>query len=636
MRSAAEISFRLRQEAANAWLWLRKPCLQLDAPSPLPGLPDPAPAFERLRSTPFSADVLGRAEQVLHHRFSILGIEIETGQEIRWRRDYVSGRETGTAFFRRIPYLDHSRAGDHKVIWELNRHQHLVLLAQAFRFSGRREFLSEIDRQLASWFEQNPFQCGINWASALEVAFRAMSWIWLWHLAGNHLSERVRSRILGGLHQHGRHLQYNLSRYFSRNTHLLGEAVALSAIGRLFPHWPQSSAWSLIGDQTVRAELDYQVLPDGAHFEQSAYYHVYALDFFLLHYLLSGRPSEFRPVLARMAEHLDALLGVPRAIPLIGDDDGGRLFHPYGVHAEYGRATIATSARVLDRKDWQYCPDDLLPQAAWWLGAAVLDEHARHAVFTPRSRTFKGSGLVEMAAGDVQVFFDAGTFGAGRGGHSHSDALSLIARRGKQEILIDAGTYTYVGDPEWRDRFRSSSAHNTIRVNGRDQAETAGPFGWRTKPGVELLHWASDEAHDYAVAECRYDGVVLRRSVFLLKPEQLLFVLDHVEAPGEPLIEQFWNFAAPGDESCLTMAGEVEITRHQSWRSRALGRKEPSFQVRAALRAASPAEIAAVLDLSGAAAVQSLYIRHTANSYTLTWIKKTGETAPPVRLAVVQ
>jgi hypothetical protein len=223
-----------------------------------------------------------------------------------------------------------------------------------------------------------------------------------------------------------------------------------------------------------------------------------------------------------------------------------------------------------------------------------------------------------MAAGDVQVFFDAGTFGAGRGGHSHSDTLSIVARRGPEEILIDAGTYTYVGDPEWRNRFRGSAAHNTIRVDGRDQAETAGPFGWRSKPDVALHRWTSDEAHDYAVAGCRYDEVLLRRSVFLLKREQLLFVLDRVEASGEQLIEQFWNFAAPGQESSLAIAGEVKITREQSWRSPALGRKEPSFQVRAALRATSPAEIAAALDLSGTRPVKSLYISHTADGCTMT------------------
>ena len=61
--------------------------------------------------------------------------------------------------------------GDHKWIWELNRHQHLIVLAQAHLLTGRYEFISEIEGELASWLAQNPFVRGINWASALEVAF---------------------------------------------------------------------------------------------------------------------------------------------------------------------------------------------------------------------------------------------------------------------------------------------------------------------------------------------------------------------------------------------------------------------------------------------------------------------------------
>ncbi len=61
-----------------------------------------------------------------------------------------------------------------------------------------------------------------------------MSWIWIWHLAGEQMSPPFRQRFLGGLYRHGLHFEYNLSVYFSPNTHLLGEAVALHAIGRLF------------------------------------------------------------------------------------------------------------------------------------------------------------------------------------------------------------------------------------------------------------------------------------------------------------------------------------------------------------------------------------------------------------------
>src|SRR5438093_7219010 len=114
----------------------------------------------------------------------MLGVEIETGPTIEWRRDYINKVDSGTGYFRLIPYLDFARVGDHKMIWELNRHQHLTLLAQAFLLTGAKEFFAEIKNQWESWIASNPYQRGINWASALEVAFRALSWSWVYHLAG--------------------------------------------------------------------------------------------------------------------------------------------------------------------------------------------------------------------------------------------------------------------------------------------------------------------------------------------------------------------------------------------------------------------------------------------------------------------
>ena len=40
----------------------------------------------------------------------------------------------------RVPFLDHAAVGDHKVTWEINRHQWLVTLAQAWRGVSRATF----------------------------------------------------------------------------------------------------------------------------------------------------------------------------------------------------------------------------------------------------------------------------------------------------------------------------------------------------------------------------------------------------------------------------------------------------------------------------------------------------------------
>jgi len=189
LRSLSEIRVRLRQELANIRFFALRPHLPAAAletsQAHFPALPEPAHVARRLENTPFAAGCLQIAEEVLQHRFPLLGITLNTGPDIHWRRDYANGVETRPIYFRRIPYLNVALAGDHKSVWEINRHQHLILLAQAYLFSGQQKFIKEIESQLEDWFAQNPFQCGINWTSALEVGFRALSWIWVYHLAGD-------------------------------------------------------------------------------------------------------------------------------------------------------------------------------------------------------------------------------------------------------------------------------------------------------------------------------------------------------------------------------------------------------------------------------------------------------------------
>jgi hypothetical protein len=607
MRSFEEIRFRLRQEVMNAALRVRPPKPRLSAKPRPEALPDASSVAQRLKGTPYAAGLERLGEQILEHRFPLLGVEIVTGPAIRWRRDYINGIETPAHYFRRVPYLNRDLAGDHKNVWELNRHQHLVLLAQAWILTGRREFIDVIERHIPEWLAQNPFQCGINWASALEVAFRALSWMWVLHIAGPQLTAELRQRMLTELYRHGLHLEYNLSVYFSRNTHLLGEAVALHAVGRLFPQFPRSTVWEKLGAETVRRELDYQVLADGAHFENSSYYHVYALDFFLLHYILAGRPRDYEPVLGRMADYLDALLGPTREIPLIGDDDGGRLFHPYGRHTEYGRATIATASVLLGRNGWYFDADDLHGQCTWWTGVVEAPKPPRRPL---TSRLFSSCGIAVCSAPGVQVIVDAGTFGAGRGGHSHSDTLQIVVRRGGEELLVDPGTYTYVGDPMWRNWFRGSAAHNTIRIDGRDQAMPRGPFGWQSKPSVRVLDWDTSATADYIDAECRYDSFTHRRRVLYVKPH-LIYVLDTIaSSDSNPhTVEQFWHSAARceplsphayeiGAAAVLAFDRQYPAAVQAGWRSTAFATKEPAPVVCVtAANVALPIHMAAVVDL---------------------------------------
>ena len=590
-----EFGFRLCQELKNPLLLLLPPKLPVSwQPASLPLPPGPQVARQLLAdpaTAPYRAEIARLAAEIRAHRFPALGLTLETGPEIHWRRDTLTGIESGLQYFRRIPYLDAARAGDHKIVWELNRHQHLVLLAQDWLLHANTNSLAELSAQLESWLTQNPFQRGMNWTSALEVAFRALSWLWVLHLAGHALPTDLRHRTELALFRHGHHLEINLSVYFSPNTHLLGEALALLALGIYFHNSAIGPHWRQLGDRTLQRELFRQTSPDGSYFEQSTYYHVYALDIFLFHALLSPPGPETVERLTRMTDFLAHLLGPARHLPFFGDDDGGRFFHPFGDHAAYGRATLATAGIA--------APDPpMAEQCAWW-GGPLLPRRS----LLLQSRLFPDTGMVAFIKNGFHVLFDTGPFGTGTGGHSHADTLSFTLSGPHGEILIDPATYRYVGDAAGRNAFRSASAHNTLSVDGFPQAEPAGPFSWRTRPQVRLERCLLGNSVEEAQAACRFAGLLHRRrlifhhSGFLLVFDELTAAPGIPPPPGPLTVEQGWLLPNDNAAACLWAPGSE---RTDAWRSPALGLLLPAVRYRLRHRGQLPFRAAAAFRLDPA------------------------------------
>ena len=82
------------------------------------------------------------------------------------------------------------------------------------------------------------------------------------------------------------------------------------------------------------------------------------------------------------------------------------------------------------------------------------------------------------------MMIHAGPQGTGHCGHGHADALNVLFTSGDRSWLIDPGTYVYISDTDGREIFRSTAAHNTVRVDQQDQAVPEGPFAWSAIPRV--------------------------------------------------------------------------------------------------------------------------------------------------------
>ena len=196
-----------------------------------------------------------------------------------------------------------------------------------------------------------------------------------------------------------------------------------------------------------------------------------------------------------------------------------------------------------------------------------------------------------MKSGNSQLFIDTGPHGAG---HGHADALSIQLITDGRPVLIDSGTCCYVC-PE-RDRFRGTAAHNTLQVDGRDQAEPNGPFAWTNPPETTVDRWHTSEAFDFFAGHHNgYHPVMHHRWVIGLKSKFWL-VRDLVSGPGRHRLDIHWHYLDEHDIAILPPAANnwSQSTERWDW-SPIYGKKEPAYVLRFSTETELPAEFAVLL-----------------------------------------
>ena len=468
----------------------------------------------RIRAAFPDLDPTAQADAITRGDYHLLGYRgIRAGSPPDWHRDPVHGQVAPLAFWNTVPYLDPA-CGDHKITWELNRHQHFLALGRAYALTRDRRYYLTFVSHLSDWISRNPPLIGTNWSSMLELAFRCLSWTWALHFFADAVTpaddQPWTVDLLLALDRQLDHVAENLSTYFSPNTHLTGEALALYVAGRALPELAGSSRRAAIGRAVLLAEAERQVLADGGHAERSTHYHRYSTDFYLLAWQVARLTSDpdahaLRVAALRQARFLRGIADDRGRVPLIGDDDGGQLFPICGRAAADCADTLGSAAVLLEEPALAVAP--LSEETYWLCGSHLPVDRFEPAPVRPPSTAYTQSGYcVSRNDGGDHLVFDCGAHGYLNGGHAHADALSVTLTVGGRPLFVDPGTATYTMAPEVRDRFRGTAMHNTVEIGGRGQSEPAGPFHWRTRADATLLRWVSDAAGDLAVG--RHEGYV--------------------------------------------------------------------------------------------------------------------------------
>ncbi|MEM9056806.1 MAG: alginate lyase family protein [Pseudomonadota bacterium] len=498
----------------------------------------------------------------------------------RWRDDPAvwfeapdTGRRWPRAFYGAIDHRPGNPVGDVRVAWEPARLQQLVALALLGRNRDCTQAIALLERQLLSWAQANPPLTGVHYVSVMECGLRIVALCHALDLARDRLSrpDAVWTAAVNIVQQHAALIERRLSLYSSAGNHTVAEAAGLVYAGTLFPELPSAGRWCTRGLALLGAEAARQVLPDGGGAEQAFGYHRFVVDLLgLVTALCTHRQASVPAAVEAAAERgrrfLAAFASTDGTLPAVGDADDGFAL------SRYLAAPTVTPAET---------PEPL----------------PTPAVFADAGYTVLRSAAAKPA---VRVIVDHGPFGlTPLFGHAHADALALQLQLDDRAVLLDPGTFSYAADPRWRRYFRGTRAHNTVTVDGVDQAVQVSAFQWSQSAPAELVRCAADGAwpHMLLLRHRGYArrGVVHQRAV-AFDGERTVVVVDELLGAGHHRLELNWHCANAANEGpnrwrIATPAGAVALVvdggeselhtatenSPHGWRSPAYGCREPGF-----------------------------------------------------------
>lgn len=604
--------------------------------------PPPAPIEERRRSgwAPSFDDEFDpapyrrAADEVLAGRFNVFAMQpADLGFPPEWNRDPKTGVRAPLTFGKSLDYRNASLVGDIKYLWEPSRHAELVTLAQAWRLTGDERYAHGGRILLESWFDQCPYPLGAHWTSSLEHAVRLIHWSFAWRLLGGHGADafqdvqgrRFRERWLAAIHLHCRFIAHHFSRFSSANNHLIGELTGLLVAAITWPYWRESDQWRSRAQHELEREALLQNGADGVNREQASWYHHEVADMLLLAGLAvratgDDFSSSYWTRWRAMIEYLASIMDVSGRTPSFGDSDDAVIarLDPKPDSDPY-KALLAAGAVLFGDPRLKYKAGALDDKTRWLLGRearARFDALRATREDLPVRRVFREGGYYILGSGfetpdEIRVIVDAGPLGyLSIAAHGHADALSFTLSAAGRELLIDPGTFAYHTQREWRDYFRGTAAHNTVRIDGQDQSVSGGAFLWNRHARVRVIDCDLGVQAQRLVAE--HDGY-LRLSDPVLHRRELRFdarraeltVIDEISCAGEHRLEQLWHFpetCVVEHERCaivarnvdvrltMTLAPELHVELHRGretpplgWISRALDVRTPSPTVSASL-----------------------------------------------------
>lgn len=506
--------------------------------------------------------------------------------------DWLANPLTGQRFpeperaWWRIPDFD-LRVGDIKLIWELSRMDWVLALAQRAR-KGDAAALSRLNEWLADWCRHNPPYRGPNWKCGQEVSIRLMHLAMAALILGQirHAEPALRDLIYLHLQRIAPTLSYAMGQ---DNNHGTSEAAAMFMGGSWLQALgvPQGARWARLGRRWLENRAAHLIARDGSFSQYSLNYHRMMLDTFSMaevwrrHMNLSAFSAQWSGRALAATHWLRAMVEPTHGDgPNVGANDGARLLQLTETPYRDFRPSLQLAAALFAQRRALEAP------GAWdhplsWLGVPLPSD-----VLAPAAGLHADDGgFAVLRRGPAMAMLRYPRF---RFRPSQADALHLDLWLGGDNLLRDAGTYSYNTQATWMDYFGGTAGHNTVQFDGRDQMPRLGRFLWgdwlRTSDVGDLVD--DETGLCFAAAYRDSEGASHRRCVRLtgsslcVKDEVTGFarraVLRWRLAPGAWVLE---GGRLTNGAHTLTVHGSMPILRceiTEGWESRHYLEKTPT------------------------------------------------------------
>ncbi len=347
-------------------------------------------------------------------------------------------------------FLFHGETGrlDDVTIWNSTHHSKLWLYnihyfddLMCVNADARRDLLN---RYIAIWLDNNPAYTGNGW-EPYPLSLRLVNWVkWF-------STQKVEPQWLASLAIQADALTQQIEHHILGN-HIFANGKALVFVGAYLSSQP-AERWLKKGLKILDHEINEQFFADGGHFERSPMYHAILLwdmcD--LVHLaeqshqpLLLSRKAQWQAVIERGLRWLSCMT------------------HPDGDISFFNDAAFGIAPRLAD-----------LLLYAEQLGVYLLKESNELTSLS----LLNASGYCAVNLKDNgKAILDVANVGPDyQPGHAHADTLSFELSLYGQRVIVNSGTSQY-GEGELRQFQRSTTAHNTVCIDGANSSDVWAGF----------------------------------------------------------------------------------------------------------------------------------------------------------------